>query len=95
MQTTKATFNAPTPQDTAKPNRVAMTLTVTESGDSIQVNYFPSVNKQTNARSFLITAEDDETFIVPSDLHPSTVNMLVGIGQRFQQLQRYGFDREP
>jgi len=95
METTKATFGTPTTTPTAKPNKVSLTLTATVTPDGIQINYFPQVNGQAQARSFQIVPEDDDTFIVPSDLHQSTVNMLIGIGQRFRQLQRWGYDREP
>jgi len=78
METTKATFSGKaTPLPTTL-NRVAITLTVTPTADGIQINYFPTVNKEGRARSFVITPEDDETFIVPADLHQSTVNMLFG-----------------
>lgn len=95
METTKARFGETDSTPTAPLPRVGITLTVIPTADGIQVNYFPTVNKESRARIFVIRAENGESFIVPADLHQSTVNMLIGIGQRFVQLQRWGFDREP
>jgi hypothetical protein len=95
MALEKATFTAPLPIGRmADPNPI-ITLTASIAGNQITITDTDLINKQQRSRTYNITAEDDETFMVPNDLSSATKNMLVGIGQRMMYLKRYGYDREP
>lgn len=72
-----------------------MTVTVTANGSTITITDNDVIGKEARSRTYNIIAEDDEQFMIPDDLHQSTRNFLVGIGQRMMYLKRYGFEREP
>lgn len=91
----KASFTAPLPIARPSSREPFMTINVTSSGMDITITDNDIIGKEARSRTYLIRAEDDETFIVPDDLHHTTRNFLVGIGQRMMYLKRFGFDREP
>lgn len=91
----KASFNAPLPVGRPITREPFMTVTVTANGSTITITDNDVIGKEARSRTYNIIAEDDEQFMIPDDLHQSTRNFLVGIGQRMMYLKRYGFEREP
>lgn len=74
---------------------VTINITVTAKGNNISITTIDRACSQAFSRTYRITAQDDETFDLPDDLHISTLEMLDGIGRRFMRFARHGFDREP
>lgn len=93
--TETAKFDAPAAKTETPLHSATLTLTAYSSGSNINISYTATIGKDLRSRVFTIFPLDDDTFVIPADLHQSTQNMLIGIGQRLRQLQRWGFDREP
>lgn len=90
------------PSDSTKCNpsrpgldKVFMSTSVTGTAGTITVTATYQACSQSYSRTYRIIVEDDETFILPDDLSPATLQMLNGIALAFSRLARYGFDREP
>lgn len=83
--------------DGSKPaTRGAIFVTFTASIINDRINLFESdnLNGQIRNRTFEYQREDDETFILPNDTSLTDRNMMIGIGQRLNVLQRYGFSHD-
>src|SRR5438309_11698963 len=93
--TTLKSFIAPLPIFQPPVGNPMITITATLNGMTITLTDTDIIGKDSRSRTYQITAQDDESFIIPSDLAQSTQNMLIGGGQRMMYLKRYGFDREP
>lgn len=91
----KAKFTAPLPL--TKNTQTAPMITITASIREMTITLTDTdiIGRNSRSRTYQLTAEDDETFEIPSDLHQSTKNMLIGVGQRMMYLKRHGFEREP
>lgn len=76
-------------------DNVSINLTVTATGNQIMITAIDRACGQSFSRTYRVTAQDDETFDLPNDLHMSTLEMLDGISRRFMRFARHGFDREP
>ena len=89
-------FSNPQPNE-QKPNfnPVFMTLQVNIMNDRIIVQEYDNIPGQHANHRYEYDAIDDHRFNIEGDYHLTTKNMLVGIGQRLRQLQRYGNEREP
>lgn len=88
-------FTNPLPIGTAPSHNPIITITASLVEMTLTITDTDMIGKDSRSRTYQITSEDDETFEVPSDLHISTRNMLVGVGQRMMYLKRHGFEREP
>lgn len=76
------------------PDNVNINLFVAARGNELTIVATDQACGASFSRTYRATAEDDETFILPDDLHPATLAMLHGVCLRFMQLARHGFDRE-
>lgn len=74
---------------------VAININVSAKGNNITITTIDRACGQSFSRTYRVTAQDDETFDLPDDLHMTTLEMLDGIARRFMRFARHGFDREP
>jgi hypothetical protein len=77
------------------PNNVSIQIIVSAIGRRITVTTIDTACSQSFSRTYVVTAQDNEIYDLPDDLHQTTLEMLDGIARRFMRFSQHGFDREP
>lgn len=93
MIETKGSFPLPADQPREPKSNTMLQLTVTLKNRDYQVTLTEISEGDTTAHVYNCQILSDQLMKVPTDLHPATVNMLVGIGQQLDHLYKTGIDR--